>query len=107
MSVIKRNEPATVTLSALTANTAKALSWGESDEKLVLVVQNGASAATDLTIKAGDGIQGVADKKVTIPVGISLLKLESGRFKNVSGTDKGKIVVVSTGTPSVGVAALE
>ena len=107
MSVVKRNETAAVTMTALTANTAKALPWGESDEKLVLVVQNSGSAATNLTIKAGDGIQGVADKTVSVPAGISLMKLESGRFKNVGGTNKGKIVVVSTGTPSVGVVAIE
>ncbi len=104
---VNRNEIATVTLTALTADTAKALSWNEGDEKLILVVQNSGSSATDITVKAGNGIQGVSDKKFAVPAGVSLLKLESGRFKNVSGTNKGKIVVVSTGTPSVGVVALE
>lgn len=107
MSVVKRNEIAAVELTALTANTGKAVSWEEGDEKLVLVVQNAGSSSTTLTIKAGNGIQGVADKIVAVPVGINLLKLESGRFKNVSGDNKGKIVVVSPGTVKVGIAALE
>ena len=102
--VTMRNTLATIETAALVASTPTAIAWSESDEKMVLVIN--ASAATSLTVKAGNGIQGVADLVVTVPKGISLLKLESGRFKNVSGENKGKIVVVSEGTPAVGVAAL-
>ncbi len=104
MVLTMRNTVAEVALEALTANTAKAIEWSEKDEHTVLVID--AAAATDLTVKAGNGIQGVTDLTLSVPEGISLVKLESGRFKNVSGENKGKIVVVSTGTPSVGVAAL-
>lgn len=99
-----RNELATVELTTLTANTEKAVDFTERDDKIVIVVV--ATAETTLTVKAGNSIQGVVDLKLDIPVGTSLLKLESGRFKNVSGTNKGKIVVVSPGTPKIGVAAL-
>lgn len=105
MSVVKRNEIAAVELEALTASTEKAIPWDGGDEKQVLVIQS--SSETTLTVKAGNGIQGVTDKTVNVPVGVNLLKLESGRFKNVSGENKGKIVVVSPGTPKVGVAVLE
>ena len=102
-----RNEIATPALTALTANTAKALEWSESDEKMVLVVQNTASSDAKLTVKAGNGIQGVVDLELTVPKSaVSLVKLDSGRFKNVSGTNKGKIVVVSATALSVGVAAM-
>lgn len=101
-----RNEIVKAELTALTANTAKAIEWKENDNKMILVVQNSGSAATTLTVKAGNGIQGVADLALTVPVGVNLVKLESGRFKNVSGENKGKIVVVSPGTPSVGVVAI-
>ena len=104
MEVTMRNNLATVSLTALTANTAKAIEWSESDEKMVLVIV--ATQANTLTVKAGDSIQGTADMVVSVPVGTSLIKLESGRFKNVSGDNKGKIVIQSTGTPSVGVVAL-
>lgn len=104
MVLTMRNTVAEVALEALTADTAKTIEWSEKDEHTVLVID--ASAATDLTVKAGNGIQGVTDLTLSVPEGISLVKLESGRFKNVSGENKGKIVVVSTGTPSVGVAAL-
>ena len=104
MDLTMRNTIAAVTLEALTANTAKAIDWSVKDEHTVLVIN--ASAQTDLTVKAGNGIQGVTDLVLTVPQGVSLVKLESGRFKNVSGANKGKVIVVSTGTPSVGVVAL-
>lgn len=104
MAVTMRNEIATVELEALTASTDKAIEWKEGDDKMILVIV--ATEATTLTVKAGNGIQGVADKVLTVPVGTSLVKLESGRFKNVSGTNKGKIVVRSPKTPKVGVVAL-
>ena len=104
MAVTMRNEIATVELEALTASTDKAIEWKEGDDKMILVIV--ATEATTLTVKAGNGIQGVADKVLTVPVGTSLVKLESGRFKNVSGTNKGKIVVQSAGTPKVGTVAL-
>lgn len=106
MNITMRNEIVKAELTALTANTAKAIEWKENDNKMILVVQNSGSAATTLTVKAGNGIQGVADLTLTVPVGVNLVKLESGRFKNVSGENKGEIVVVSPGTPSVGVVAI-
>lgn len=104
MKLTMRNELATVALEKLTANTPKALEFTERDDKMILVIS--ATADTTLTVKAGNGIQGVADLALTVPTGTNLIKLESGRFKNVTGENKGKIVVVSPGTPSVGVAAL-
>ena len=104
MNITMRNAIATPALTALVANTEKAIEWPEADEKMVLVIS--ATAATKLTVRAGNSIQGVADLTVDVPQGVSLLKLESGRFKNVTGDNKGKIVIISVGTPSVGVAAL-
>lgn len=104
MKLTMRNDIATPELTALTANTDKAIEWSENDDKMILVVN--ATAETKLTVKAGNGIQGVCDLTLDVPVGVSLVKLESGRFKFVTGENKGKIVVVSTGTPKVGVAAL-
>ena len=106
MEVTMRNNIATPTLTAFTANTEKALDWSENDAKMILVISNSGDSAVSLTVKAGNGIQGVADLTLSAPRGISLVKLESGRFKFVSGANKGKIVVKSAGTPSVGVAAL-
>ena len=59
MELKMRNELATVELEALTADTEKAVEFTERDDKIVLVVV--ATAATTLTVKAGNSIQGVAD----------------------------------------------
>ena len=104
MKLTMRNDIATPELTALTASEPKAIVWDENDDKVVLVIN--ATAATKLTVKSGNGIQSVCDLTLDVPVGVSLVKLESGRFKFVSGENKGKIVVVSEGTPKVGVAAL-
>lgn len=104
MEVTMRNEIATPTLESLTENAVKYLDFTERDDKMVLVIE--ASAATTLTIKAGNGLQAVNDHTVNVPKGISLMKLESGRFKLVNGENKGKIAVVSPGTPKVAVVSL-
>ena len=106
MDITMRNAIATPTLTTLEANKDTAIDFDESDEKIVLVIHKTGTAETTLTVKAGNGIQGVCDLTLNVPAGVSLLKLESGRFKNVTGENKGKIVVVSPGAPSIGVAAL-
>ena len=105
MNLVMRNTLEKVELEELTAKTEKAFDFSEKDDHIIIVVQN-SGGESSLTIKAGNGIQGVCDLDLNVPEGISLFKLESGRFKNVSGVNKGKIVVVSTGSISVGTVAL-
>ena len=67
----------------------------DSDHKYLLLIQNSASSAKTVTVKAGNGLQGVAD--LTAPVAASsytCVTLESGHFKNVSGTEKGKVILM-------------
>ena len=104
MTLTMRNEIVTPELIKLTASTDTAIPFDGRDDQMVVAIS--ASATCKLTVKAGNHIQGVADMTLDVPVGVSLIKLDSGRFINVSGANKGKIVINSTGTPSVGVAAL-
>lgn len=104
MDVTMRNELATPTLKALVADTETKIEFTDRDDKMVLVIN--ASASTSLTVKAGNGLQGVNDLVLAVPAGVSLLKLESGRFKFVSGENKDHIVVKSAGTPKIGIASL-
>ena len=107
MDLIMRNNISTPTLTTLTANTAAALDFDGADERIVVVVQNTTSSATTLTVKAGNGLQGCVDLTLDVPaISVNLLKLDSGRFKNVSGDNKGKIVVVSPAALKVGVTAM-
>lgn len=69
---------------------------GQDTKYLILINNAHASAAKDVTIKAGNGLQGVADVKLTdLGAGkLTYIVLESGRFKNVSGADKGKVIIL-------------
>ena len=93
MDVIMRNELANVKLTALTAATETPVAFDQKDDQTVLVLNNTGTSAATVTIKAGNGIQGVNDEVLSVPAGINLIKLESGRFKFVTGTNKGKIVL--------------
>lgn len=101
-----RNTIKNVTTEALTANTDKPLAWNGSDDRLILVIKNTGSSSSNITIKAGNGIQGVTDLILSAAAGINLVKLDSGRFKNVTGTNKGKIVVNGPATLEVAVVEL-
>lgn len=76
------------------------------DTKTVLIVQGGAAAGT-LTVKKGDSIQGVADTEAfPVPASaITSIVLESGKFKNVAGANKGSVIVVPS-TADIKVAAI-
>lgn len=64
------------------------------DGKHMLLVHNKASAAKTVTVLSGNGLQGVADMTASIPASsYAAINLESGRFKNVSGEDKGKFII--------------
>lgn len=69
---------------------------GYADHKILLVFQNSGAVDRTATIKKGNALQGVSD---LVSGNIATTKfgtvaVESGRFKNVSGTNKGKILVI-------------
>lgn len=107
MDITMRNDIAAVSFQTLTASTDTALEWPESDEKMLLVLQNTAASAATLTVKAGNGIQGKVSNALTVPASsVCVVKLDSGRFKNVSGDNKGKIVVNASAALKAGVVAM-
>jgi hypothetical protein len=66
------------------------------DHRLLLVFENtDVAVAYDITIKKGNGLQGVADlTKEIAATKTAAIVVESGAFKNVTGTNKGKIVAI-------------
>ncbi|MFI3128450.1 MAG: hypothetical protein R3Y18_00155 [Bacillota bacterium] len=73
-----------------------------SGRDLVLLASNAGSSAATLTLKAGDGIQGVEDLEIAIAAGKEICILpETGRFKIVNGDNAGKIELIATATVSV------
>ena len=81
--------------TAVDATDGAAFSMTEADEKYLILVQNAhASAAKDFTLKAGNGLQGAGDYTVSVAAGKTVfVGIESGRFKNVTGADKDKVVM--------------
>ena len=77
------------------------------DDRNVILVQNSASSASNLTIKKGNGLQGVADEVISIPASSTVaVAIESGRFKNVSGDNKGRVILTGASTLLVGVVEM-
>lgn len=61
----------------------------DADQKMVLII-----GTAEATIKAGNGIQGVDDLVIPFTSGSTkAVVIESGKFLNVSGEHKGKILI--------------
>lgn len=66
------------------------------DGDIMLFVQNAGSTDRTLTIKYGNAMQGVADVTSAAigSAGVRIIKLNTGKFKNLSGTNKGKLLLI-------------
>lgn len=81
--------------TAIDAADGGAFDMDGRDDKTVIFVQNAATSAKTVTFKAGNGIQGVCDLEASVPASSTVpVVLDSGRFKNVSGEDKGKVIIM-------------
>lgn len=99
--------------TALASNGAGTATYGACfdmdgrDDKYLLLLQNTAASGDDktVTIKAGNGIQGVNDiAKADLGYGeYTLLALESGRFKNV--TENATLKALSSATAADQISA--
>ncbi|MEA4831921.1 hypothetical protein SDC9_129706 [bioreactor metagenome] len=70
------------------------------DDKLLIYIENTDSVnAESAIIKKGNGIQAANDLTVSLAASAKkVIQLESGAFKNVSGTNKGKILIIPSST---------
>ena len=100
---VTRNAATNVPTAATVARTDGALvTFDKDDQKILLLLKNNVSNATHTAvIKAGNGLQGVSDLEITL-TGTNTtagnekaVVIESGRFVNVTGDNKGKVVIVS------------
>lgn len=81
---------------AVNANDGAVFEMPDRDEKYVIGVQNGNdSTNVTATIKAGDGLQcAFGDVSHILGAGeIAWITIDSGRFKNILGDNKGNIVI--------------
>jgi hypothetical protein len=94
---LKLNEAGALTFTVPSSATdGFSVDYTEQDSKLVLLLQNTSTSATaTATIKAGDGIQGVADYVQNLAASsVNAVRIESGKFKRVTGDSKGKVIVI-------------
>lgn len=70
-------------------------------DKYVIGIKNASSSSGDktITIKAGNGLQGTNDISLALAQNeIAWVALDSGKFKNVYGENKGKVILTGTST---------
>ena len=70
-------------------------------DKYVIGIKNAASQAGEktITIKAGNALQGTNDISLALAKdAIAWVVLDSGKFKNVYGVNKGKVILTGTST---------
>lgn len=100
-TVVTRNAATAVPSAATVAKTDGALvTFDKDDQKILLLLKNNITNVTHTAvIKAGNGLQGVSDLEVTLAGSSEVcVVVESGRFVNVSGDNKGKVNIVSKDT---------
>lgn len=111
--------------TTLTANTLALNEWGDitfvsgttdgikvpatnADFKRVVLVNNTGTSAVTVTVKQGNGIQGAKDLDTYSVAGgkIAAIRLDDGRYKNVSGDDKDYILIVPSAAVNIAVIEL-
>lgn len=81
--------------AAVAANEGALVTYNKADQKIMLILEN-SSATTTVTavIAKGNGLQGTKDLEITIGTSSKVVAVvESGAYVNVSGDDKGKLLV--------------
>lgn len=96
--------------SAVDATDGALVTYDKADQKILLVLENANTTATaTAVVNKGNGLQGVSDLEVTLAASAKkCVVVESGRFINVSGDNKGKIRIddKATGGTDIKVAAV-
>ena len=97
------NDPKAVVMTAVTSADPVYIDFGTAgDEKLVILVN---ASGTSITLKKGNGIQGVTDITETVN-GLAAIRVDSGLFKKVLGTPKGIIEMTVSSAATVGLVQL-
>lgn len=97
-----RNEAKEIeTAVAVDASAGASVDYtNKSDGRILLMITNGnASAEKKATIIKGNALQGTEDFEISIPAGKTYgIVVESGKFGNVYGENKGKVIVKGEST---------
>lgn len=110
-TVITRNAvTAMPTAVTVATNEGAYVTYDKDDQKILLILKNNITNATHTAvIKKGNGLQGTADLEITLAASAEVVTvIESGKYVNVSGDNKGKIIVrdKATDTTTIDVKAI-
>ena len=92
-------ETETTDFVAINAEDGAYFVMAKGGDKYVIGIQNAVSseALKTITIKAGNGLQGTNDISLALAKDeIAWVVLDSGKFKNVYGENKGKVILTGT-----------
>lgn len=86
------------TTYSVDATNGAYINFEGNDEKILIILQNShASESKTATLKAGNGLQACSDLELTLSANsTSLLCIESGPYKIMSGSNKNKIKISAT-----------
>lgn len=88
-----------VAFQDIDATDGAEFSFNQRDERILIGIKNKhVETAKTATIKAGNSVQSAfGDLSLSVGAGdIYWAQIDSGRFKNVSGTNKGKVKITGT-----------
>lgn len=94
-------ETADTDFAAIDASAGAYFVMAKGGDKYVIGIKNASSSSGDktITIKAGNGLQGTNDISLALAQNeIAWVALDSGKFKNVYGENKGKVILTGTST---------
>ena len=97
--------PAAVAVDA--TDGARVSFKNKEDARILIILENAASAAKTATVKAGGGLQGVNDLTIQLAASAeTAIVLESGPYVQTEGENRGYVVITGTDA-NVKVAAIE
>lgn len=82
------------TPAAVDATAGAAVTFDKADQKVLLMLTNAAAAVKTGKVLKGNGLQGVADLEFSLGASEThCVVIESMKYVNVSGANKGKIII--------------
>ena len=108
-SVIIRNEATVLEDAVALKTTGLAMDYSnKSCGKILILINNTGSATKKATIIKGDSLQGTEDMEISVVNGTTVgVVIESGKFVNVSGENKGFVVIKGEDSTSLKVQVVE
>lgn len=92
-------EAAATAFKAIDGSDGAYFVMAKGGDKYVIGIKNAVSSEANktITIKAGNGLQGTNDISLSLAKDeIAWVVLDSGKFKNVYGVNKGKVILTGT-----------